>query len=129
MEKLRSNRGAEDYELWVRARRDHFLKIVDSSRIDLDSGLFANEESEGGISIAGLEEILNNVAGRDDLRLSPTNNREHALRTFALTFMEMLDEAQQIPNVEASDAAVRDLIDALIAETNAYQPLADEEQQ
>jgi hypothetical protein len=121
MEKLRSKRGSEDYELWVRARRDHFLKIVDSRVIDLDSGLFANDESEGGLSIETMEEILNNVAGRDDLRLSPTNNREHALRSFALTFMEMLDEAQQVREPQASRAAVRDLTAALVAETNAYQ--------
>lgn len=129
MAKLRSNRGAEDYELWVRARRDHFLKMVDSRRIDLDSGLFANDERDGGLSIEGMEEILNSIAGREDLRLSPTNNREHALRTFALTFLEMLDEAQNIPNPDASDAAVNDLIEALIAETTSYQPAPFDEEE
>jgi len=118
MMKLRDPRGSEDYELWVRARRDHFLNMIDSTRIGLDGTLFASDEEEGGLDIATLEEMLNEIAERDDLRLSPTNNREHALRSFALTFMEILDEAQNISDLDEADAAVNDLIDTLIAVTN-----------
>lgn len=117
MLKLRDGRGAEDYELWVRARRDHFLNMIDSTRIGLDGTLFASDEDNGGLSIPEMEEILNAIAQRDDLRLSPMNNREHALRSFALTFMEFLDDAQNIRNDDDSSAAVNDLIDALIFET------------
>jgi hypothetical protein len=118
MTKLKDTRGSEDYELWVRARRDHFLNMIDSTRIGLDRTLFEGDESDA-LSIAEMEDILNLIANREDLRLSPTNNREHAVRSFALTFMELFDDAQNIHDEEESANAVDDLIAALIDQTNA----------
>lgn len=120
MEKLKNGRGSEDYELWVRARRDYFLKMIDSARVGLDATVFTADESDGGFSIMDMEEILNDISNRDDLRLSPTNNREHAVRTFALTFMELFDQARLIPDPDESDMAVNNLIGVLVVNVNAF---------
>lgn len=127
--KLHSTGGSEDYELWVRARRDHFLDVVNSSEIGLSRLTFTDDEVDGGLSIDEMQDIINKIGRRNDLHLSPTNNREHAVRSFALTFMEYIDDIEdQAESPEEATAGVRMLFDELVQYVQEYeQPEPEEE--
>jgi hypothetical protein len=125
----RNTGGSADYELWVRARRDHFLNLISSAPVGIDQDLFIKSERNGGLTIQEMEAIIDTVGDTDEVKLSPMNNREHALRDFALTFMEYLDDAQ-----DADDpiAAVEGLFDrlkeaiSLVVNVEEEEPVATE---
>ena len=118
MEKLKRNDGGSaDYELWVRARRDHFLNIIASPGIEISKEVFLGSERQGALTIEEMQDVINDVGQENRIQLSPMNNREHAFRDFAMTFMEYLDEEQQAEDpkaaVESLFARLKMAIDAI----------------
>jgi hypothetical protein len=108
--KLRRGTSREDYELWVRARRDKFLYMISEPEIGIDKELFKNSSDEGGFEISEMENLIRDVCQRDDIFLSPVGDREHAVRSFALTFVEHLDAAK----ASASDGDETEIEDLFI---------------
>jgi hypothetical protein len=98
--KLKHGTSREDYELWVRARRDRFLYIISDPEVGIDKNLFIQPPEEGGLEIEEMEVLIRDVCQRDDIYLSPVGDREHALRSFSLTFMEHVDAARELNGFE-----------------------------
>ena len=92
IKKLKGHGSHQDYELYVRNKRDAFLTLLNDPEIGISTELFTNEESNGGLSILQMQEIINNIGRSQNIVLSPLDNREHAIRSFALTFMEYVEE-------------------------------------
>uniref|UniRef100_A0A6C0CI88 Uncharacterized protein n=1 Tax=viral metagenome TaxID=1070528 RepID=A0A6C0CI88_9ZZZZ len=111
--KLKGKTSKDDYELWVRARRDRFLRIITDD-------LFVNEPEDGGLEIEQMETLINDVVERDDIVLTPSNNREYALRTFALTFLEYVDVIRSMPDEEDRDIELADLFGRLMDGTSIF---------
>jgi len=116
--KLKGKTSKDDYELWVRARRDHFLRIL--TELDISDDLFTMETDDGGLEIDDMENLINDVTEREDIVLTPTDNREYALRTFALTFMEYEDAARLIPDEDDREDALGALHDRLLGGLNPF---------
>jgi hypothetical protein len=119
IEKLKAPANPEDYEIWVRARRDKFIRTVANTKVGIDQNLFLNEVDEGGLTVRTMEQILQQVTGRKDFILTPMNNRESALRSFALTMMEYIDEAMSL-EYPASDDALRGIFRNLRSAVKAF---------
>lgn len=111
--KLRHGTSREDYELWVRARRDRFLYIISEPEVEIDKDLFTEIPEDGGLEISEMEVLIREVCQRDDIYLSPVGDREHALRSFALTFMEYVDAARAEDDGEALDELFARLINGV----------------
>lgn len=120
--KLHAKGNSEDYELWVRARRDHFLDMINSPEVDLSRLIFTEDEENGGLSIQEMQDIINLIGERNNLHLSPTNNREHALRTFALTFMEYIDDSESSDDPNEASLGVQRLFNELIKYVREVRP-------
>lgn len=109
--KLRHGTNREDYELWVRARRDRFLYMIAEPEVGIDKETFTAPVDEGGLTIDEMQDLIRDVCQRDDIVLSPVGDREHALRTFALTFMEYVDAAREEP--DGGEVALEELFTRL----------------
>jgi hypothetical protein len=116
--KLKGKTSKDDYELWVRARRDHFLRIL--TELEIPDDLFTLETDDGGLQIDEMETLINDVVERDDIVLTPSDNREYALRTFALTYMEYEDAGRLILDEDDRNDALSDLHDRLKDGLNSF---------
>ncbi len=115
IQKVKGPGNHHDYELYVRSQRDMFLKLINSEEIGMPTRYFLNEAEDGGFEIEEMEEILRNITNNNNIRLTPINNREHAIRTFAMTFMELLEEARSYFSTTKSTEETNFLIDDLIS--------------
>jgi hypothetical protein len=67
-----------------------------------------------------METLINDVVERDDIVLTPSDNREYALRTFALTYMEYEDAGRLILDEDDRNDALSDLHDRLKDGLNSF---------
>lgn len=125
IKRLKGHGSHQDYELYVRNRRDAFLTLLNDPEIGISTELFTNEETNGGLSIEQMQTIINNVGRSENIVLSPLDNREHAIRSFAMTFMEYVDEFNckssgliRTMSDEQCTEALNELFTNLIDETN-----------
>jgi hypothetical protein len=96
-QKVKGQSDPQAYEIWVRSQRDRFLRLASQKEVGIDTSLFTEEVENGGLSITEMQKAINETCMRGDLILSPVNDREHALRSFALTFMEHIDALRKDP--------------------------------
>ena len=92
IKRLKGHGTHQDYELYVRSKRDAFLALLNDPEIGISTELFTYEPEDGGLLIDEMQEIINNIGRSQNITLTPLDNREHALRSVAMTFMEYVEE-------------------------------------
>lgn len=102
---LKEGTSRGDYEMYVRKNRDRFLDLI------FEEG-FEKELFTQDLSVQEMEELINYVFEKNYISLSPVGNREHALRSFAMLYMEEYDR-RYLQDREYMSEWVEDLVLAL----------------
>tara|TARA_R110001632_G_scaffold50169_5_gene125296 strand:- start:1541 stop:3607 length:2067 start_codon:yes stop_codon:yes gene_type:complete len=110
---LKNGTSRGDYEMYVRANRDLFLDLIFEQ--GFERALFTED-----FSIEDMQDIINYLFDRTDISLSPVGNREHAIRSFAMLFMEELNIRNLNPNMELAEEDSADWIELLVDQIKSY---------